>query len=205
MPLSGSGSALAVAVLSTLGNPDPAAVAAFSAFGDAVCSWLVTYAQCTPGAAVGGLTAAGAAVTGLGGLSVPAGPDDAAAFGAQLAAAVGDPSALGEGVWTRWAAAFLAHVNSFGAVTPALFVAPTPSGGPLTGTGLVTFTSKAISTAAAIGLVDPAAALMEDAFSAAVLVHIEAAALVSPISHTPPVAFTAPPGGGPITGFGSLT
>lgn len=205
MPLSGSGSALAFAVLTAIGNHDPAAVAVFAAAGDVVASWLAERAQCTPGAPVGGLTAAGAAVTGLGAISVPAGPEDASALGTRLAAAVGDASPLGVTVWTKWAAAFLAHVNSFATVVPALLVAPTPSGGPLTGTGLISFANKAIDTAAAIALIEPAAAAMENAFSAAILTHIEAAALVNPVSHTPPVAYTAPPGGGPITGFGSIT
>lgn len=201
MPLTGSGAIMGALILSAIGNTDPAAIPAFSALGDTIAAWVVANVECEPTL----MMSAGAAVSGFGSLSVKGSKDD---LGKKLAKAMNDPSDDGVKAWTKLAKAIIAQLNSAGQVNPAAFVAPTPSGGPLTGTGLVQFSSTVFSPllGSQLDVSDTAAAAMLEVFGETILAHIATNAIVVPLTtFAPLVPFTGPPGGGPITGAGAIT
>src|SRR5262249_26306964 len=135
MPLAGTGAIMGAVILAAIGNLDPSAIPAFSALGDTIGVWCITNMNCLPGTMV----SAGAAVSGFGTLSAP--DTGAADLGLKLATAMKDTSAGGIATWTKFATALIKHMQTFGQVNPATFSAPTPSGGPLTGTGKIQFSS----------------------------------------------------------------
>lgn len=201
MPLTGSGAIMGALILTAIGNPDPAAIPAFATLGDTIGAWSITNMNCLPGTMV----ASGAAVSGFGTLkAVGEAPD----LGTKLATAMKDPSADGIATWTKFAVALLSHFETFGQVNPATFVAPTPSGGPLTGTGKIQFSNLVFSPflASQLGVTEAAAAAMLEIFGAQILSHIATHAVVVPLTtHAPLVPYTAPSGGGPISGAGAIT
>jgi hypothetical protein len=191
---------MGAAILTAIGNPDPAAIPAFATLGDTIGLWSITNMNCTPGLMV----AAGSAVSGFGALEAVGSASD---LGTALATAMQDPSEDGIRTWTKFATALLSHLETFGQVNPAPFVAP-PSGGPLTGTGLIQFTSLVFLPllSSQLEVEEPVAAAMLEVFGAQILSHIATNALVVPLTtHAPFVPFTAPSGGGSITGAGAIT
>lgn len=200
MPLTGSGGLIGAATMLAIGNVDPVAVPEFAGLADALGAWCLTNCTCLPGTMV----AAGTAVSGAGLLTFPS--DGAGTLGPALATAMKDPSAGGVLYWTRFASALLGHMTAFGQVNPSTFAAA-PAGGPLTGTGTVAFTSLVFAppVSSQLGVSDAVAAAMLEVFGAQLLTGIKQYAQALPIALTTPfVPFTAPPGGGPITGAGSL-
>jgi hypothetical protein len=203
MPLGGSGTAMGTLVLAAMGNFDPAAPPVFGAMGDALGGWLLKNMKAMPGS----MMAAGASVAGAGAFVCPDGAvSGSQTLGPALATAVGDPSENGITTWTKLAKALIQHFQTFGQISPASFVVSNPTtGGPLTGFGNVMFTNMVLPVAPAIGVSDAAASAMLTIFGAQILAHIQTVAQVSPVPiGLPPIPFTAPPGGGPITGSGSI-
>lgn len=200
MPLTGSGAIMGALILTAIGNPDPAAIPEFATLGDTIGAWSITNMNCKPGLMV----ASGSAVSGFGSLEAVG---EAADLGTALATAMKDPSEDGIRTWTKFATALLDHLETFGQVNPAAFVAA-PAGGPLTGTGLIQFTSLVFSPflSSQLGVEEPVAAAMLEVFGAQILSHIATNAVVVPLTtHVPFTPFTAPAGGGPITGAGAIT
>lgn len=201
MPLAGSGAAAGLVILSAIGNPDPAAIPVFGGMMNALATWSVANMACLAGTMV----SAGAAVTGFGKLACLGNRD---ALGPLLAAAVKDPSAGGIATWTKFGRALIQHFETFGQVNPATFVAPTPSGGTLTGVGKIQFANMVVTPfiPAAIGVTESVAAAMLTLFGTTILAQIALNAVVVPIAISAPfLPYTAAPGGGPITGAGSMT
>lgn len=201
MPLTGSGAIMGAAILAAIGNPDPAAIPVFATLGDTIGAWSITNMNCKPGLMV----SAGAAVSGFGSLEAVG---EASDLGAALATAMQDPSEDGIETWTKFATALLSHFETFGQINPASFVAPSPSGGPLTGTGTIQFSSLVFSPllSSQLDVEEPVAAAMLEVFGAQILSHIAASAVVVPLTtHAPFIPFTAPAGGGPISGAGAIT
>jgi hypothetical protein len=187
--------------MAALGSIDPAAIPGFSAVNDTLASWCLSNVSCLPGTMV----SAGTAVSGLGTL-LPS--DDGTSLGQPLAVAMGDPSESGVTYWTLFAKAIVAHMQAFGQVNGATFIAPSPGPGPLTGTALVQFSSlifvPLLSTQ--LGVTDPTAAALLEVMGLQTLTGIMQNAVVVPLSISAPfVPYTSPVGGGPITGAGSLT
>lgn len=201
MPLAGLGPILGPLMQLAVGSPpgDLAAQAGFGKLADAIGSWMLINVQALPGT----MTAAGAAVTGRGKLSCTGTASD---FGPKLAAAAGDASELGVTTWTGHATALIAAFNNTGLVDPSGFSVGNPTtGGPIAGTGAVTFLTKppsAPTLGAAAGLTDAAGVAALNNFGTTLLEMIEGQASVLPSGL--PTPFTAPPGGGPITGTGLL-
>lgn len=200
MPLTGTGAIMGALILTAIGNPDPAAVPAFATLGDTIGAWSITNMNCTPGL----MTASGSAVSGFGALEAVG---EASDLGTALAIAMQDPSEDGIATWTKFAIALLSHLETFGQINPALFVAA-PAGGPLTGTGTIQFTSLVFAPllSSQLEVTETAAAAMLEIFGAQILSHIATHAVVVPLTtHAPFIPFTAPSGGGPITGAGAIT
>lgn len=192
---------MGAAILTAIGNPDPAAVLEFATLGDTIGAWSITNMNCKPGS----MASAGAAVSGFGTLEAVG---SAADLGTKLATAMHDPSDGGIATWTKFATALLDHFETYGQINPASFVAPTPSGGPLTGTGTIQFTSLVFTPllSSQLDVTEAAAAAMLEIFGAQILSHIATNALVVPLTtHAPFIPFTAAAGGGPITGAGAIT
>lgn len=200
MPLNGSGAIMGALILTAIGNPDPAAIPEFATLGDTIGAWVPLNVECKPGL----MSASGSAVSGFGTLEVHG---EAADLGTQLATAMKDPSADGIATWTKFATALLSHFETFGQVNGSTFAAP-PAGGPLTGAGLTQFTSLVFVPllSSQLGVSDTAAAAMLEVFGAQILSHIATNAQVVPLTTFAPfIPFTAPSGGGPITGAGAIT
>lgn len=200
MPLTGLGPILGPLLQLAVGSPpsDSAAQVGFGRLATAIGSWMLLNVVALPGTMV----ATGATVVGRGKLLCLGGPAD---FGPKLAVAAGDASALGVTTWTANATALIAAFNNTGLVDPSSFTANPTSGGPLGGTGKVTFLTKppnAPSLAAAAGITDEAGVTALDNFGTTLLSMIESQATVLPTGL--PTPLTAPPGGGPILGFGAL-
>jgi hypothetical protein len=188
-------------ILAAIGNFDPAAIPDFASLGDTIGIWCIANLNCLPGS----MTSAGAAVSGFGAFSRSGQSSD---LGLKLAIAMKDPSPDGIATWTKFAEALITHIENFGRVNPAGFVAPTPSGGPLTGTGTAQFTSLVFVPllSSQLGVSEPTAAAMLEVFGAQILGHIATNATIVPLTTHPPfVPYTAAPGGGPISGAGALT
>lgn len=200
MPLTGSGDVMAASILTAIGNPDPAAVPAFGAVGNALATWLVANVSVAPGT----MAAAAAVVAGLGKLDPQKDEHD---LGPLLAAAAGDPSPGGVTAWTGFAKGIIGHLKTFGSVVGSTFVNPTPSGGPLTGTALLTFANVLVTPPLGtdVGVDDAAAAAMIGLFGAAVLTHIASVTLVLPLALVAPFVPLTGPASGPIIGAGSLS
>lgn len=188
-------------ILSAIGNTDPAAIPEFALLGDTIGAWSITNIECKPGT----MASVGAAVGGFGSLKVQG---EALDLGTKLATAMKDPSDDGIKTWTKFATALLEHFETFGQVLPVGFVAPTPTGGPLTGVGKMQFASLVFAPLlqAQLEVEDETAGAMLEVFGAQILSHIAAHAVVVPIPTQPPfIPFTAPTGGGPISGAGAIT
>lgn len=201
MPLGGTGSILGGLLASAVGAP-PVAGSFFAAIGDVIAAWGLTNIVVRPGAMV----AAGATVTGAGTIEVIG---DEGELGLKLAQAIGATDDANVEKWTVVAKGLMAHLESFGSVNPASFAVSNPvTGGPLGGSGLLSFSSPSFvpPLAAQLDVTEPVSAAALAAFNAALLNHIQTNATVVSIALvTPFVPLTAPPGGGPISGSGSIT
>jgi hypothetical protein len=204
MPLTTSGPVIGAAILAAIGNVDPAAVLSFTSLATTIGVWCASNINCLPGTMV----RAGTAVAGQG-LLTSAGGGGAADLGPKLAVAMGDPSENGVTTWTRFATALIAHMEAFGSVNPASFVSPAgPSGGPLTGTGLVAFASVVFAPplSTQLGVSEPVAAAMLEVFGAQILTQIAATAVIVPATVMAPlVPYTSAADGAPIVGAGAIT
>lgn len=195
MPITGTGPLLGVLLAAASGSVDPPGIVAEIGVASAICSWLPANATVNPGLMV----AAGAAVSGVGQLSFSAVPT----FGVALAAGAGSVDPTGIARWTAVGTAITAHLAAFGLVNPSSFVVSNPiTGGAVVGAGTLTATDPTIgiALAAAAGSVDGPGILAWTAWGLALFTYLTANTL---ILATPP-GFIAPPGGGPLTGSGSL-
>lgn len=205
MPINGSGPAMGAALMAAIGNIDPAAIPEFGQLMTTIGAWALTNIQVLPGTMV----SAGAAVSGLGALK---GLEDGTQLGQQLATAMKDPSEQGVTKWTQFAKALVTQMETTGGVNPAGFVAPTPAGGPLTGTGLLDFTPPAFTPPLSTSLTmadepatAPIAKAMVELWGATIIAQLKLVATVVPVALAAPfIPLTAPPGGGPISGAGSV-
>jgi len=196
MPLSGTGSALGSTLATSAGSVDAPGQAAWTAMGTTLASWIVANCSVLPGTMV----AAGAACTGIGLLTFAG----AASLGSAIASAAGSVDAVGQAKWTDIATALVGHLGSFGQANPVAFVVSNPTtGGPVTGVGTVTFANTAVgsSLASAAGSIDAAGIAAWTAIGTALLAHVAANAQLL----ATPIGFIAPPGGGPLTGSGTIT
>lgn len=191
-------------VMAAIGNVDPAAVPKFATLGDTIAAWCLLNLNCLPGT----MASSGSTVSGSGlFLALPDSSSAIAGLGSQLATAMGDPSANGVATWTKFAGAFVSHIQTFGTINPASFVAPTPGPGPLTGNGTVQFSSLVFAPllSSQLGVAEPVAAAMLEVFGAQILTHIQSNAMILATAVAVPfVPLTSPVGGGPISGSGSL-
>ena len=175
----------------------PAAVPQWSAILQAVGSFLVSNTLVLPGT----MSAAGSAVTGKGAFTVSG---SASSLGQQLAAAAGSPASDLKAIalWTSIATDIINDVQSNGQANTTSFVA-NPSGGPVSGTGTLSFSSPALGAAIppSIQCVDPAGAGAWLTVGGILEVQIAALAVVL----ATPIGFASPNGGGALTGSGTLS
>lgn len=188
MPLASSGSALGAGMAAAAPSTDVAGIAAWAAIAEAICAHIVSSAVVLPGLLVAG----GTTVTGTGIIVVVPG-----ALGVTLAAAAGSLDAVGLAKWNAIALAACATASTWLAL-PTAFVA-NPAGGPVTGTGTIVATGGlGAALVVAAGSLDAVGIASWTAIGSAIELTATSAALVLPI------AFVSPPGGGAVTGVGSL-
>lgn len=195
MPISGTGAVLGVALAAASGSVDQAGIAKWIGVGTAICSWLPGNATVNPGLMVG----AGGSVSGFGNLTFSNVPD----FGVQLANGAGSTDKKGIERWTAVGIAITDHLVSVGQVVPGSFAYPDPAGGPVTGTGTLAFADPTLGPALAVaaGSVDGPGILAWTAVGLILAAYLTSNTLVLPT----PQGMASPPGGGPITGSGSIT
>lgn len=195
MPISGyavTGPLLALAC----GTPDPVAIAQWTA----VCQVLATYIPANAVVNPGLMVAAGAAVSGLGTITLSG---SAAQLGPLLALAAGSPptDAIAITKWTQIADAIYTEWNSNIKVIGSTFVA-VPLGGPITGVASLQITAPILGGLLAAIFADPIAipiwivlgTIMETQFIT-----------LGALSAIPlPIGMTSPPGGGPLVGSGTI-
>lgn len=188
MSLAASGSALGASMAAAAPSTDVAGLAAWAAIAEAICAHIVSSAVVLPGA----LVASGSAVTGTGIITVSPG-----ALGTTLAAAAGSTDLAGVAKWSAIALAACASASTWIAL-PTAFVA-NPAGGPVTGTGTVaTAGGLGAALVVAAGPTDAVGIASWTAIGSAIELTATSAAIVLPS------AFASPPGGGAVTGVGSL-
>lgn len=188
MPLANSGGALGSAMAAAAPSTDVPGIAAWAAIAEAICAHIVSSAVVLPGL----LVASGAAVTGTGIIAVSPG-----ALGTTLAAAAGSLDAVGLAKWNAIALAACGTASTWLAL-PTTFVA-NPAGGPVTGTGTIqTNGGLGAALVLAAGSLDAKGMASWAAIGSAIELTATSAALVMP------VAFVSPPGGGAVTGVGSI-
>ncbi len=201
MPLNGTGSILGSLLSSAVGAP-PVAGEFFGNIGSVIASWGLTNIVVRPGK----MKASGASVVDPGAIDVIGGIDE---LGLKLAEAIGSTDEGNVEKWTVIARGLKKHLEEHGSVDPALFTIANPtSGGPIAGTGALKFDLPSFvpPLAEQLGLSDPGNLLALGAFNVALLNHLQANASIVPVSIVDPfVPLTAPAGGGPITGAGSIT
>lgn len=193
MPLSGTESILGLALAAAAGSVDPKGITQWTSVATALLTWLPPNTIVLPGLMV----AAGVAVTGLADMQFPAGPT----LGPLLAIAAGSVDAIGIANWTAVGLAVVTHLTAFCKGNPDNFVA-NPVGGPVTGTGkLITAPPIMPTVPPAAGSTDPAGIANWLAVSLAVSSHLMANGQML----ATPVGFASPPGGGPLTGTGTIS
>jgi uncharacterized membrane protein YeiH len=141
------------------------------------------------------MVAAGAVVAGSGACTVLS-----PALGALWGVASGTTDPIGLAAWLAIGAAFTSFYASNGQAQPTVFVA-NPLGGPVTGVGTFSCPSKAgvgPLMAVAAGSLDAVGIAKWTAIGTALLSHIESNAIFLP------TVLVAPPGGGPLTGTGTI-
>ena len=200
MALAGSQVKLGGALAVASGSVAPVAVAGWMAIANAFVTWTVAAGNIKViGSPVTGdasdLVAAGPAVSGTGQFIAP----DFATLGALLAVSSGSVAPQAIAAWLAVAKAFCGWVFDHAQIDPSALVA-NPLGGPVTGVGLIKWSSTAIGSVIgpAIGATGKAA----DAWSSvgeALLGHYATMAQILP------GAMVSPPGGGPVTGLGLVS
>ena len=194
---------MSLSSLGTIGGPliatallTPAATSNWTAILNAMGSFLVTNTLVIPGLMV----AAGAAVTGLGLFQVVG---SASALGASLASAAGSPFSDAEAItlWTAIAGALIKDMTMNAKANPVSFVA-VPTGGPVTGTGLIEFPTPYLGAAIiqAINCTDAAGIAAWTTVGG--IIETEIAALGTVLAT--PIGMASPTGGGPVTGSGTI-
>lgn len=172
---------------------DPLALEGWTAAGTIVGAQLAAGTITLPGTMI----AAGAAVTGTGALSFAI---NGVTLGPLLAVSMGsvDPAAIT--AWISVSNAFLQWLQNFGGINPVAFVA-VPTGGAVTGTGLIQCTSTGIGSALALaaGLIDPVSIASWQTVGSAWLAGISA------LGQALSLGFTSPNGGGPLVGVSALS
>lgn len=188
MPFASAAAPLGASLSVAAGSTDTVGIAKWGAIAAALCVHVVSSAVVLPGA----LVASGSSVVGVGLLTVAG-----AGLPAQLALAAGTIDAVGVARWAAIASAVVTCASSW-TVLPTAMVAP-PAGGPVTGAGTVkTLGQLGAALAVAAGSIDAVGVAKWVAIGAAIEATVEATAVALP------TALVAPPGGGPITGVGSI-
>lgn len=202
MPLTGTAAVLALALMAT--GIDPAAAPKVTSLANALNGWL------TANAIVNNLgpptdlikTADGVVFTGHGLIDFGA---DSDSLGDALAASIPATDDDGIAKWRALAKGLCDHIKDHGQANPTAFTAPgPPTGGPVLGTGTLSFDSTTFSPTLAddLGLTDAANQVIWLALGAAILAYLAANAQVCPPAPLP-TGFVSP-GSGPITGVSVL-
>lgn len=194
MPLGGTGGALGNALAGAVGAG--AAGSFFGQLGSVIASWAPANIQVNPGA----MAAVSGAVAGLGSFTVVG---TAADLGGQIATALGIPAdaALSRATWVSFAQALIDHLTNYGQANGAGLTSGAPVVG---GAGTVAFTAPAFAPplAGVLGVAEPVAAGMLEAFGAALISHIQTNASVVGLSLSgPPMSA---PSDGPVVGTGTI-
>lgn len=193
MPLSAL-TLLGPVIATAMGTPDPAAAAAWSGVCGVLGVWLPGNSIVLPGLMV----AAGSAVSGLGIIQITGSVAD---LGLQLALGAGSPptDAAAIAKWTLIAGHIKTDFETNIKVNGSTFVA-VPTGGPITGTALLTLTAPLLPVLFATMATDPpgiaAFALFGTLLEAQIIVLAQALPL--------PIGMTSPSGGGPLVGTGTI-
>ncbi len=193
MTLAGTGVVLGPLLSTASGSLDAAGISAWLSIANKIVSWIP--ANNTVSSA--GCVAASGLVSNGGTLSFSA---TTPTFGAQLAAQLGIVDAAGIAKWTAVGAAILSWINTNGQVNATALVA-NPITGAVTGVATIAMTNVAAgpSLAAAAGSTDAPGIAGWTLIGAAMMNHIKATAVIAPI------AWTSPPGGGPVLGVSVIT
>jgi hypothetical protein len=196
MPLSGSGGPLGDVLASAVGAPS-AVSGFFQQVGAVIASWAPANIQVIPGA----MAATGSAVSGIGSFNVQGTKED---LGGRLADALLIPAdaAPSRAKWVGVAGALIDHFNDYGQANGTGLL----SGSPCTGAGTVAFTAPTFIPAlsSVLGVGEPVAAGLLEAFALQLVSYIQANAIVVAVSLTiPPVPLSAP-ANGPVVGTGTI-
>jgi hypothetical protein len=127
-----AGASLGLLLAAAAGSVDVAGIAAWSSVGLALGAWMNTNAQIDPStlvAVVGGPNPN--PVGGVGGVAFAS-----QTLGPTLALAAGSVDPPGAVKWLAIGNAILSHMETFASVAPGSMVSP-PTGGPVTGTGIL--------------------------------------------------------------------
>lgn len=181
-------------IATAMGTPDPAAIAAWSGVCGVLAVWLPANCVVLPGLMV----AAGAAVSGLGVITISG---SAADLGLQLALAAGSPptDAAAIAKWTQIAGHIITDFTTNIKVNGSTLVA-VPTGGPITGTALLTLTAPLLSVLFATMATDAAGIAAFALFGSILEAQIILLGQMIPL----PIGMASPSGGGPLTGTGTI-
>lgn len=201
MPLAGTASILGGLMTAAVGAP-PVASGFFERIANVLGLWTLGGVVVRPGLMV----VAGTAVTGRGAIEVIGDVDQ---LGRSLADAAVGPQPADEGTLKTYALlakAYARHLSTVVLVDPGALTSPSPvSGGALTGVGKLDVPPFAPSLAAQMEITDPDAASGVELFGVQILTHLALNAQVVGIPLVAPfLPLTAPPGGGPVLGSGSI-
>lgn len=196
MPLTGTASVLALALMAT--GIDPLGASKVTSLAAAMNGWITANAVVNNIPPEGTMaTVDGVVFTGSGRITFGA---DANSFGDALAASIPATDTVGIAKWRALAAALHGHITDNGRANPTLFVAPPPpTGGPVTGTGTLSFASMTFSPslASVLGLTDVANQTIWLALGAAILSYLATNAQIGPGGFFPTGLIS--PGSGPLT------
>ncbi len=183
-----------IVIASAMGTPDPAAGAAWSGVCGVLAVWLPANCVVLPGLMV----AAGSAVSGLGIITISG---SAADLGLQLALAAGSPptDAAAIAKWTLIATHIITDFTTNIKVNGSTFVA-VPTGGPITGTALLTLTAPLLAVLFATLATDAPGIAAFTLFGS----MLEAQIIVLGQAIPLPIGMTSPAGGGPLVGTGTI-
>jgi|SRR5215210_539539 len=192
------GPVLGLAMKAASGSTDPV-TAPWTGLSGALASWLVAH---TVVLAVGTvpLTVAGAKIVGKGSFMF----NNPETFGDAIMAGVGITDQTARPLYARVGQAILDWWQTYAMVDPESTWTPPPPAsppGPISGMGKIKFASKAIGPklAAAAGTPDAMSQKGWQGFGESILSAVEEGAEI------PGATFTAPGGGGAVTGTGAIT
>lgn len=197
MPLTGTESVLALAIMGL--GIDPVAAPKVTSLIGAMNGWITSNAivnNVPPDGSIA--TVDGVAFTGQGRIDFSS---DSDSFGDALAASIPATDEKGIEKWRAIAKGLYDHIKDHGRANPTTFAAPpAPTGGPVIGSGTLSFDSMTFSPtlAADLGLTDLPNQTIWLAIGAAILSYLAANAQICP----PPPAPTGLvwPGAGLVTG-----